>query len=119
MRTLNNQVVGTIAEQQTDYLVERKITKNDIRAKILVLPRIIKEQLTEISELYTVVFNGKERQLKMDKSGRYFGGVTELYKTFGLLSNDGVFVSKTAKWKIFNNKIIVDLCEETDDGKKL
>ena len=117
--TRNNQVVGTITEQQTDYLVEREITKNDIRAKILVIPRIIKEQLKEITELYSVVFNGKERQLKMDKSGRYFGGVTELYKTFGLLTNDGIFVSKTAKWKIMKNKIIIDLCEETCDEKKL
>ena len=48
----------------------------------------------------------------MDKSGRYFGGITDLYKTFGLLTNEGVFVSKTMKWKIVNEKIIVDLCEE-------
>lgn len=79
----------------------------------------VKEQLKEIAENYTVVFNGKERQLKMDKSGRYFGGVTELYKCFGLLTNDGIFVSKTAKWKIENNKIIIDLCEEIYDEKKL
>lgn len=48
----------------------------------------------------------------MDKSGRYFGGVTDLYKAFGLLTNEGIFISKTAKWKIENDKIIVDLCEE-------
>jgi len=114
MLVCNNRVIGTITERSSDYLVEREITKNDIRAKILVLPRIIKEQLTEVKEPYSVVFNGKERQLKMDKSRRYFGGVTELYKTFGLLTNDGIFVSKTAKWKIINNKIIVDLCEATN-----
>ncbi len=105
--TQNNQIVGTITEQHTDYLVEREITKNDIRAKILVLPRIIKERLTDIKERFPVVFNGKECQLKMDKSCRYFGGVTDLYKTFGLLTNDGIFVSKIAKWKIDNDKIIM------------
>lgn len=108
----SNQVVGTMAEQANDYIVEREITKNDIRAKILVIPRIIKEQLPKINEQYSVVFNGNERQLNIDKSRRYFGGVTDLYKTFGMLTNDGIFVNKVAKWKITNDKIIVDLCEE-------
>lgn len=107
--TQKDQAVGTIAEQQTDYMVEREITKNDIRAKILVIPRIIKEQLIEGYDSYSVVFNGVMRQLKMDKSGRYFGGVTEFYKHFGLLTNDGIYVCKTAKWKMENNKIIIDL----------
>ncbi len=107
--TQKEQAVGTIAEQQTDYIVEREITPNDIRAKILVIPRIIKEQLTEVKEHYTVVFNGIERKLKMDKSGRYFGGITELYKIFGLLTADGIYISKTAKWKMENTKIIIDL----------
>ncbi len=108
----SNQVVGTMAEQANDYIVEREITKNDIRAKILVIPRIIKEQLPKINEQYSVVFNGNERQLNIDKSRRYFAGVTDLYKTFGMLTNDGIFVNKVAKWKITNDKIIVDLCEE-------
>lgn len=102
-------VVGTIAAAQTDYIVEREITKNDIRAKILVIPRMIKELLSGEREQYPIVFNGNECNLKMDKSGRYFGGVTALYKMYGLLTNDGVYVNKTAKWKIANGKIIVDL----------
>lgn len=110
--TQKKQSVGTIAEQSDNYLVEKVITQNDIRARILVIPRIIKEQLLNVDEQYTVVFNGKERQLRMDKSGRYFGGVTDLYKTFGLLTNEGVYVSKISKWKIENRKIIIDLCEE-------
>lgn len=110
--TQKKQSVGTIAEQSDNYLVEKVITQNDIRARILVIPRIIKEQLSNVDEQYTVVFNGKERQLRMDKSGRYFGGVTDLFKTFGLLTNEGVYVSKISKWKIENRKIIIDLCEE-------
>lgn len=103
------QAVGTIFAPQTDYMVEREITKNDIRAKILVIPRIIKEQLTELNDVYSIIFNGTECKLKMDKSGRYFGGVTALYKRFGLLTDDGIYVCKTAKWKIDNKKIIIDL----------
>lgn len=113
----NKQAVGTLAEETTDYLVEREITRNDIRAKILVIPRIIKEQLKEVREQYFVVFNGNERKLRIDKSRRYFGGITDLYKTYGLLTNDGIYISKIAKWKIENDRIIIDLCEENNEKK--
>ncbi len=91
------------------YWVEREITKNDIRAKILVIPQIIKSQLVKNSEKFKVVFNGVEKQLKIDKRRYYFGGITDLYRRFGLLTAEDVFVSKTAKWKIDGDKIIVDL----------
>lgn len=91
------------------YLVERDITKNDIRARILIIPQIIKNELSKNEEKFNVVFNGLEKQLNIDKTRRYFGGVTDFYKNFGLLTNDGIFVSKKAKWRIDGNKIIVDL----------
>lgn len=92
-----------------EYLVEREITKSDIRAKILVIPQIIKSQLAENCDKFTVVFNGTEKQLNIDKARRYFGGVTDFYRQFGLLTSDGVFVSKTAKWKMDGEKVIVDV----------
>lgn len=95
--------------QADKYMVEREITKNDIRAKILVIPQIIKSELTENKEKFLVVFNGIQKQLNIDKTRRYFGGVTDFYKKFGLLTADGVFVSKKAKWKIIDDKIIIDL----------
>ncbi len=94
------------------YLVERDITKNDIRARILIIPQIIKNELSKNEEKFNVVFNGLEKQLNIDKMRRYFGGVTDFYKNFGLLTNDGIFVSKKAKWRIDGNKIIVDLMQE-------
>lgn len=94
------------------YLVEREITKNDIRARILIIPQIVKNELSTIDEKFNVVFNGLEKQLNIDKTRRYFGGVTDFYKNFGLLTNDGVFISKKAKWRIDGNKIIVDLIQE-------
>lgn len=94
---------------ETEYLVERGITKNDIRARVLIIPQIIKNELAENKDKFNVVFNGIEKQLKIDKSRRYFGGVTDYYKQFGLLTADGAFISKKAKWKIDSDKIIVDL----------
>lgn len=112
-----NEIIALTQTNQTinvnisdyDYLVEREITKNDIRAKILVIPQVIKNELPINKEKYQVVFNGIEKQLNIDKSRRYFGGVTDFYKKFGLLTTDGVFVSKKAKWKINSDKIIVNL----------
>lgn len=110
--TQTKQTVGTIAAQQTDYIVEKEITKNDIRARILVIPRIIKEQLSKNKNEFTVVFNKTNCQLRIDKSRRYFGGITELYRTFGLLTDGGIFISKLAKWKIKNDIIYIELCGE-------
>ena len=106
--TQTNQTIN-VNISEYDYLVEREITKNDIRAKILVIPQVIKNELPSNKEKYQVVFNGIEKQLNIDKSRRYFGGVTDFYKKFGLLTTDGVFVSKKAKWKINSDKIIVNL----------
>ncbi|MGN1079564.1 MAG: restriction endonuclease, partial [Alphaproteobacteria bacterium] len=94
---------------ESEYLVEREITKNDIRARILIIPQVIKNELSIDKETFNVVFNGLNKQLNIDKSRRYFGGVTDLYKQFGLLTSDGIFINKKAKWKIDNNKIVVDL----------
>ena len=107
----------TQCEQQVDnfvvsesvYLVEREITKNDIRARILIIPQVVKNELPENKVKFNVVFNGIKKQLNIDKSRRYFGGVTDLYKQFGLLTSDGIYINKKAKWRIDNDKIIVDL----------
>ena len=92
-----------------DYLVEREITKNDIRARILVIPQAIKYELNEHESKFVVVFNGVEKKLNIDKGRSYFGGITDLYKKFGLLSPDGAFYSKKAQWKMSDGKIIIDL----------
>lgn len=91
------------------YLVEREITKNDIRARILIIPQVIKNELSPNDKKFNVIFNGFEKRLNVDKTRRYFGGVTDFYRRFGLLSDDGIFISKKAKWRIDNNKIIIDL----------
>ena len=103
---------GISSTTASSYLVEREITKNDIRARILIIPQVVKNELSTTDEKFIVVFNGLEKQLNIDKTRRYFGGVTDFYKNFGLLTNDGVFISKKAQWRIDGNKIIVDLIQE-------
>lgn len=115
----NSIIALTHSEQQPsqaitmdgEYLVEREITANDIRAKILVIPQIVKSMLDESAEQFPVVFCGIEKKLNIDKRRRYFGGITEFYRRFGLLTGDGTSISKKAKWKITDGKIVVDIMQ--------
>ncbi len=93
----------------TDYLVKRTITQNDIRARILVVPQIIKNSISNDTESVLVIINGKQYTLKFDKQRRYLGGVTEIYRKNGLITQDNAFVSKTGKWAIKESIIFINI----------
>lgn len=62
--------------------IERKITKNDVRARILRIPSEYKELLKNVKS-YNLSINGepyKKYNISSDKS--YFGGVTKFYRDF-------------------------------------
>lgn len=62
--------------------IERRITKNDVRARILRIPSEYRE-LIKFKTKYKISINGeiyKEYNISSDKS--YFGGVTKYYKDF-------------------------------------
>ena len=90
-----------------DYLVERNITANDIRARILIIPQIIRNSINETDSAINVEINGKFKKLNLDKSHRYIGGVTQIYKDCGLINDDNSFVQKKSKWNIKNDKLII------------
>lgn len=92
-----------------EYLVNREITLNDIRARILVVPQIIKNSIDNEIEAVTVKINGDEYNLKFDKQRRYLGGVTDIYRKHGLITPDNTCVSKTGKWALDGSKIIINI----------
>lgn len=94
---------------ENDYIVSREITANDIRARILIMPQLIKNIIGANEETISVVFNGNSYQLNVDKTRRYLGGVTEIYKQSGLINEDNIFVSKQAKWKLVDNVIHITI----------
>ncbi len=94
---------------ENDYIVSREITANDIRARILIIPQLIKNTISANDETITVVFNGSTYQLNIDKTRRYLGGVTEIYKQSGLINEDNIFISKQAKWKLVDNVIHITI----------
>jgi len=91
------------------YLVERDITANDIRARILIVPQIIKNSISDSASTVEVEINGYKQTLNLDKSHRYIGGVTQIYKDCGLINQDNSFIQKKSKWKIENGKIVITI----------
>lgn len=88
-----------------EFDVKRVITINDIRARILPLPTVIKNIIDINQSSIILTINGKDYTLNLDKSKRYLGGVTQIYKELGLISSNGEFISKLSKWKLTENKI--------------
>ena len=99
---------GTV-NNDNKYLVERDITANDIRARILIVPQIIKNSISDSASTVEVEINGYKQTLNLDKSHRYIGGVTQIYKDCGLINQDNSFVQKKSKWKIENGKIVITI----------
>ena len=92
---------GALVLSEQLSTVERIVTENDIRAYILVLPRAIKDVLPEGASSIKINFAGLTyEEYNIDAQGRYVGGISKVYRKFGLRQDDGVFVSKKAVWHI-------------------
>lgn len=85
-----------------DY-IEKTITKNDIRARIISIPSKIMEQFNKNqSNVKVIINNDKNYTFNIVRGRNYFGGVTTFFKDFGLLSDEGTISPKKSKW--FYNK---------------
>lgn len=96
-------------KSETNYLVERNITANDIRARILIIPQIIKNSINDSDSTIDVEINGQAQTLNIDKSHRYLGGITQIYKDCGLINDENQFIQKQSKWKIIDDNIIITI----------
>lgn len=105
----SNNDTSPVITIENDYIVSREITANDIRARILIIPQLIKNIIGSSDETISVVFNGTSYQLNIDKTRRYLGGVTDIYKQSGLINEDNIFISKQAKWKLVDNVIHITI----------
>ena len=91
-----------LIEQDT---IEKEITENDIRARIISVPTKIVNQLEDKKE-YCIKFEDDKFTSKFIKGRNYFSaGFTNVYRKYGLLSKDNIITSKKALWRI-DNKII-------------
>lgn len=93
-----------------ELIVEKQISANDIRAKILRMPKAVSEFIGSKCSKVSVIFNGlPQKELTVAKSRRYLAGVTELYKGTGLISDDGSFNPCKALWKCYQDRIEITI----------
>lgn len=99
-------------EESVKLIVDKQISANDIRARILRLPKAIINLLSPEVEKVKVVFNGlAPKDLTIAKNRCYLAGVTELYKDSGLMAEDGSYNPCKAIWKYSDDKIEIVLKE--------
>ena len=95
--------------------IEKQISENDLRAKILRLPLSIKNVLPKDNNKVKVIFNGSiEKECTIDKTRAYLAGVTEIYRQFELIDNDGILHRGKSSWLYDNQqlKINIELLED-------
>lgn len=103
--SLDSLMTAESQEERDDQLaIEKQITESNIRTYILPIPKEIKERIPEAAKTLSVSFNGESfAEYNIDASRRYIGGITGIYRKYGLLQKDGAVISKKARWSINNN----------------
>lgn len=100
------------ADENVKLIVDKQISANDIRARILRLPKAIIDLLPEEAQKVKVVFNGlAPKDLTIAQNRAYLAGVTELYKDSGLIAEDGSYNPCKALWKYSEEKIEIVIKE--------
>lgn len=112
MREFVNTSTTNYTDSQPDngIKVEKTISTNDIRARILRIPRPILDGLnTDCAEYDVNINNDYSKRMKIDKSRTYFAGVSEIYKKIGLLASDGSFHTANATWSLCNEQVSIKI----------
>ena len=95
--------------------IEKQISENDLRAKILRLPLSIKNSLPQDVNKVKVIFNGSiEKECTIDKTRAYLAGVTEIYRQFELIDKDNILHRGKSAWLYSNNQLKINI-ERAED----
>ena len=86
-----------------NVLATKFVTDNDIRAKILRIPKDIKLKIGESSNIIIYFDDVTKEILNIDKTGTYIGGVTEIFRKYGLIESDGKYASKVSVWREYKD----------------
>ena len=97
-----------LVRANNDIDIEKTITPNDVRARIVSIPSAIMVLFeSDMTTAKVVVNDTKEYTFNIVRGRNYFGGVTNFLRDFALLSDDGVITSKKCGWKYdANNKVV-------------
>lgn len=101
--------------EHLENAIEKQISENDLRAKILRLPLSIKNSLPQDSNKVKVIFNGFiEKECTIDKTRAYLAGITEIYRQFELIDKDNILHRGKSAWLYDNNQLKINI-ERAED----
>ena len=94
--------------------IEKDITANDIRARIISIPRTIMDVLPADRNEFNLCFNGnKLNNIRISSDRRFFSrGITDMYRRYGLLTADNVYIPSRSIWKYDGETIFIDLLSQ-------
>lgn len=92
---------------ETEFVGTKLITLNDIRARILRIPKELKQLIQGKSEIVLHFDDGTKQSLKLDKQGNYLGGVTPIYHKYGLIDADGNPHEMFSEWQVVEDGVLV------------
>lgn len=94
-----------------DNCVEKLITANDIRARIISMPRYIKDKIPEeMTEINVCINNTPPVVLSINRRRDYLARVATLFKRYNLVDEDNTPFPRKAKWRIDeNHTIFIDI----------
>lgn len=110
----NNSPIQEVTQNQFSLIISKKISLNDIRARILRIPSEIEKEIPKTTTKLNIIVNDKNYILNINSDRTYLGGVTKLYKDERLILENNLYKSKTAIWNYSKEKIIVEIEGEND-----
>lgn len=110
----NKPQIQEVTQNQFSLIMSKKISLNDIRARILRIPSEIEKEIPKTTTQLNIIVNDKNYILNINSDRTYLGGVTKLYKDEGLILENNLYKSKTAIWNYSKEKIIVEIKGEDD-----
>jgi restriction system protein len=104
-----------ITSTDTKNYIKKEISDNDIKARILPIPKSIFDEIKN-HEQYFIKFKDKEPKIyKINRNRKYFGGITQIYRDFKLLDDNGDRHPTSSFWFLDkdNNTIEIEFEKHT------
>lgn len=85
---------------ETKLMGGKLVTENDIRARILRIPKEVKQRVIGKTEVILHFDDGTKQAFKQDSRGTYLGGVTNIYRKYGLIDRERKAHEMFSEWEL-------------------
>lgn len=104
----SNVKIEAKASGVTNIVATKFVTDNDIRARILRIPKEIKLKIGQSNNVVLYFDETSKKVCNIDKTGTYVGsGVTEIFRKYGLIGINGESSPKISVWGEFKDGFMV------------